>query len=298
MPRIVNGIGKAYYGKRDFAENGSYITTEWFVFLFVPIFPLGSFRVKLLPIFDPQAEREYYVKPVGFDFWQVWKGHLILGAAVVFLGAVYVRLQSSASSPLATAPAADGSSADQQRRTPVSTVRPSTVIVSMVPTSASTATPENESTPDRSTVAEPEQFPRRLKPYYSYQPPITVADNGSAFPVGSGYVNGYAQSATDGSSILKVDNSKNDGNAFIKLVIAGSKKSDPPIRAAFIKAGESFTMDNIKSGIYELKYQNLTSGQKSLSQSFELKEDEGIRMTLYKVVNGNMSSHPIGDDEF
>ena len=40
-----NGIGTLYYGNRDKESDGSYITTKWFVFLFLPLFPLGSYRV-------------------------------------------------------------------------------------------------------------------------------------------------------------------------------------------------------------------------------------------------------------
>ncbi len=40
------GIGKAYYGKKDIDQNdNSYITTEWFVFFLLPIFPIKSFRL-------------------------------------------------------------------------------------------------------------------------------------------------------------------------------------------------------------------------------------------------------------
>lgn len=45
MPASINGIGTKYYGKRDLLEDGSYITTVWVIFIFIPIIPLGSFRV-------------------------------------------------------------------------------------------------------------------------------------------------------------------------------------------------------------------------------------------------------------
>lgn len=48
MPTSLNGCGTTYYGSRDFHEDGSYITTEWFILIYIPIFPLGSFRV--LPV--------------------------------------------------------------------------------------------------------------------------------------------------------------------------------------------------------------------------------------------------------
>ena len=41
----VMGVGKTLYGKRDVASDGSYIATKWFIYIFLPIFPIGSFRV-------------------------------------------------------------------------------------------------------------------------------------------------------------------------------------------------------------------------------------------------------------
>ncbi|MDA0268606.1 MAG: hypothetical protein O2890_15500 [Cyanobacteria bacterium] len=45
MPFNVNGIGTTYYGRRDFRPDGSYVTTEWAIFLMLPIAPLCTFRV-------------------------------------------------------------------------------------------------------------------------------------------------------------------------------------------------------------------------------------------------------------
>jgi Flp pilus assembly protein TadD len=42
----VNGIGTTFYGRRDFdPESGTYVGTHWLVLLFIPIFPLGAYRV-------------------------------------------------------------------------------------------------------------------------------------------------------------------------------------------------------------------------------------------------------------
>jgi len=46
MAYTLNGIGTTFYGKRDFRGDGSYITTEWATFLFVPLIPFRNFRVK------------------------------------------------------------------------------------------------------------------------------------------------------------------------------------------------------------------------------------------------------------
>lgn len=41
----VNGIGTRLYGSSDRQGNGSYVATKWLVFLYFPIFPLGTYRV-------------------------------------------------------------------------------------------------------------------------------------------------------------------------------------------------------------------------------------------------------------
>ena len=43
----LQGIGTAYYGKRDYnPQDESYITTEWFVLFLLPIVPLKSLRIR------------------------------------------------------------------------------------------------------------------------------------------------------------------------------------------------------------------------------------------------------------
>lgn len=48
IARSTNGTGTMFYGKRDFRDDQSYITTKWIAFCFVPILPLKSFRVRKL----------------------------------------------------------------------------------------------------------------------------------------------------------------------------------------------------------------------------------------------------------
>ncbi len=45
MPSSVNGCGTKYYGERGFRPDGSYVTTNFFCLLFLPIFPVHSVRV-------------------------------------------------------------------------------------------------------------------------------------------------------------------------------------------------------------------------------------------------------------
>ncbi len=55
MPYSFQGIGTEFIGERDFAPDGSYVTTEWFVFLAIPVFPIRSLRVIQVPDFSGSA---------------------------------------------------------------------------------------------------------------------------------------------------------------------------------------------------------------------------------------------------
>ena len=46
MPKTVFGIGTREYGKRDREANGSYLTTKFFVFFFIPLWPMESRRLR------------------------------------------------------------------------------------------------------------------------------------------------------------------------------------------------------------------------------------------------------------
>jgi hypothetical protein len=47
MPgKSFNGSGTTIYGKRDFLTDGSFVTTKWITFLWVPLIPLSSMRVR------------------------------------------------------------------------------------------------------------------------------------------------------------------------------------------------------------------------------------------------------------
>src|SRR6202035_1076193 len=46
MPYTFNGFGTKYYGQREPGEDGSYVTTLWVTALWIPLLPLGSYRVR------------------------------------------------------------------------------------------------------------------------------------------------------------------------------------------------------------------------------------------------------------
>ena len=87
MPYTMNGFGTRYYGKRDLAADGSYITTLWITGLYVPIFPLGSYRVK--PVgqgtnYVVHRSQSYQVVKVPLCWEQVWHVYMI-GAPILLI---------------------------------------------------------------------------------------------------------------------------------------------------------------------------------------------------------------------
>ena len=74
MPYTLNGVGTKYYGKRDVEPDNSFITTEWIVLVYIPIIPIGSFRVQPtgestnMIIF---SSTQYLVQRVPFNWRQI-----------------------------------------------------------------------------------------------------------------------------------------------------------------------------------------------------------------------------------
>lgn len=130
-------------------------------------------------------------------------------------------------------------------------------------------------------------------------------DNGHPFPTKSGYLKGYPALLGGGYSSVTVDNSQNDSDVFVKLF---SLNTTPPKAASvfFIRAHDSFTVENIKPGNYDVRYRDLKSRGLSRTEQFNLKEVRTARgvqfsrltLTLYKVLDGNMEIQPIAEGEF
>ena len=67
------GIGTKFLGSREQGSDGSYITTKWFVIFFLPIIPLGSYRVLKIES-DPgifNSSSKYQSVPVPLHWQQV-----------------------------------------------------------------------------------------------------------------------------------------------------------------------------------------------------------------------------------
>jgi hypothetical protein len=149
-----------------------------------------------------------------------------------------------------------------------------------------------------SHTANPSPKPRYIRP--------TNADNGAPFPTESGYIDNYPVQFDDGYSTITVDNSQNGSDVYVKL---SSVDTQPKtlVRVFFIRAGDQFTAKKVRAGNYDVRYRDLNSGAVSrVEKSFNLKEvrtERGVqfsqlRLTLYKVPNGNTHLETISENEF
>jgi hypothetical protein len=95
MPFTLKGCGTKYNGRRDFNKDGSFVTTEWIVFIYIPLIPIGSFRV------SPTGKSsngvfynstEYFVTRVPLCWQQIRNVYIILGIAILVAWLVAVML--------------------------------------------------------------------------------------------------------------------------------------------------------------------------------------------------------------
>lgn len=104
MPYSFQGIGTTYFGRREKASDGSYITTEWISFLWCPLVPLRSFRVKptgetdstYLVVYMSSSEK-YYVRRVPLNLRQVRNVYLGLYGWIPAFAALMYFLNTSGS---------------------------------------------------------------------------------------------------------------------------------------------------------------------------------------------------------
>lgn len=92
-----------------------------------------------------------------------------------------------------------------------------------------------------------------------YTRPAT-APNGQPWPASAGYVSGYPLLATGGVGSITVDNSRNDSDTFVKLVAQGNGVQPQVVRHIYVPAQQSFTVDQLPPGDYDLRYRNLATG--------------------------------------
>jgi len=118
-----------------------------------------------------------------------------------------------------------------------------------------------------------------------------AAPNGEPWPSSSDYIGGYHQRNTNGLSQVVLDNSKNSTDAFVKIVSVSD--SEPRVvRSIFLQASDRFTVNNLRAGNYEIRYQNLDSGVLMRSEVFALEESAISSGTRYSTVTLSLRSRP------
>jgi hypothetical protein len=89
MPYTLNGFGTRYYGKREPGADGSYITSLWVTALYLPLVPLGSYRV--LPVgqgtnYVVHRSQSYRVMKVPMCWEQIWRTYMISAPILLIIG--------------------------------------------------------------------------------------------------------------------------------------------------------------------------------------------------------------------
>jgi curved DNA-binding protein CbpA len=165
------------------------------------------------------------------------------------------------------------------------------------------ATPPAEPTANIAPLQQPEQSIKPIdRPTY-IRPLLTPF--GRPWPVASGYLSGAPAKRVVGLSEVTIDNSQNDSDVFVKLVYVGVDMAYP-IRQFFIPGHSSFTVRHVQVGRYDIRYRDLSSGQLSRSESFDLDErrvENGTEysryeLTLFKVAHGNMHTYDLAETDF
>ena len=98
MAYRINGIGTIYYGHRDELPDSSYIPTRWFVLLYLPIFPLGSFRVwEEKTKHDPfvfagtiSSSESLMVRAVDLNWTQVLLTYLVFYGSIFLISSLVI----------------------------------------------------------------------------------------------------------------------------------------------------------------------------------------------------------------
>jgi hypothetical protein len=97
---MFNGIGTLFYGCSEELRDKTYVATEWFTFIYLPIIPLGSVRLRdgarshiALGPYSRRTLQYEIVGPVPLHWRQIAKtaflSWALVGAVVISLFAAY-----------------------------------------------------------------------------------------------------------------------------------------------------------------------------------------------------------------
>lgn len=108
----------------------------------------------------------------------------------------------------------------------------------------------------------------------------TTAPNNKQWPSVASYLEGYPILGPEGLSSLRIDNTQNNNDAHVKLILAD--ESHKTVRQFFIPAYGYFIAEQLSPGSYEIRYRDLENGSITRSDWFVIKQvesAEGIRST-------------------
>jgi len=102
---------------------------------------------------------------------------------------------------------------------------------------------------------------------------------------------------------VTVDNTLGGSDVLVKIY---ADRLGRAARVFFIPAGRAFTAESMSPGRYDVRFQDLDDGELAKSESFTLDERatfsgieySTIRLTLYKVRDGNMQTYPLSPEDF
>jgi hypothetical protein len=124
-----------------------------------------------------------------------------------------------------------------------------------------------------------------------------TSPNGKPWPAVSGYITGYPRLNVSGHVAVVTDNSGSLDDVLVKLYDR-DRKPMAPVRVAFVRAKDKFTMEQVKPGHYDVRYLNLTTGVIKQSQPLTVKENLGWVIGLYGVLDGTQDHREIAKREF
>jgi hypothetical protein len=84
-----------------------------------------------------------------------------------------------------------------------------------------------------------------------------VAPNGERWPMQSGYIDGFPRENQGSAMQILVDNSSNGSPVLVKVIDMARHSN---VRHVYVQAHDTFTVDDLSVGKYEVRYQNISVG--------------------------------------
>lgn len=133
---------------------------------------------------------------------------------------------------------------------------------------------------------------------------VLVPDASPVIRPSNGYLKGERQKFADGLSSFTIDNSNGSHDAEVRLYLNGGQ-----VRSLFVRVGSTFTAVKLAPDTYRMRYKMIINGEPHVfeaKENFVLSETETetgtrfsrVRVTLYKVKDGNMQTEEIPLDRF